>query len=322
MRCVEQTPHLAGARPRQRGAAVILALVTVFLTAVVAASLIADMGRALDSAIGQQDQAQARTLARGAVDWARNVLADDGMHTAVDHGREPWAIRVPPTPVGDAEVAGEIIDWSGRFNVNNLAPTGQPSLAALEQFERLLQALGESPDSARKLSRVLLSRLNTRTDDLENNDYLPDGSVATPLPASNAPWRGPLVDIRELHQFPEFPHELVERLTHVAVATPAPSRINLNTAPAEVIFALTSGIDINAARVLVAERERVWYRNVADFTSRLPQGASVLQLEALDVRSRFFLVTGRARSGVATVNLEVLLDRKNIWPDILWQRIP
>jgi general secretion pathway protein K len=40
------------------------------------------------------------------------------------------------------------------------------------------------------------------------------------------------------------------------------------------------------------------------------------------VQSRFFLVTGRARRGVAMVRMEVLLDRNETWPDIVWQRIP
>nr|MBL8457457.1 general secretion pathway protein GspK [Zoogloeaceae bacterium] len=70
---------------RQRGAAIILALLTVMLAAAIAAATIASLGRSIDSSTGLQDQAQARRLARGAADWARNVLADDGMRTTVDH---------------------------------------------------------------------------------------------------------------------------------------------------------------------------------------------------------------------------------------------
>lgn len=301
----------------QRGAAVILAMLTVMLAAAIAAATIASLGRSIDSSTGLQDQSQARMLARGAADWARNVLADDGMRTTVDHLREPWAVKVPPTPVGDAEVAGEIQDWSGRFNVNNLAPDGRPDLAAAEQFKRLLEALGIDTPRATTISDALLGWISGNRD--------PDSGAAQPQIALavglQAP-RGPLADVGELRHLEGMDDALLARLRDVAVALPSPSKINVNMAPVEVLFALTSDLDMNAARVLTAERERIWFRDLADFTARLPRGASASAPGGLDVRSRHFLVTGRARYGVAVISMEVLLDRKETWPEILWQRIP
>lgn len=317
MRCADRSRPLPApfAPVRQRGAAVVLALVTVFLAASVAAAIIGSLGRSIDSATGLQDQAQARLLARGAIDWARNVLADDERSTPVDHLREPWAVRVPPTPVGEAEVSGEIIDWSGRFNLNNLAPEGKPELLARHQFERLLSALEVPANRAVQLADALLEWI-APPDEEANARSRPGAPTARSAP------HGPLVDLGELLAVPGFDPRLVARLAEVAVAVPAPSKINVNTAPAEVLFAITSGLELNAATVLVAERDRAWFRDVADFTARLPAGASVDSPALLDVRSRFFLVTGRARNGVSVVSLDVLLDRKNTWPDILWQRIP
>ena len=292
----------------------ILALVTVFLAATVAASVIAGMGRSIDSAAGLQDQGQARWLARGAADWARNVLADDMMRTPVDHLREPWAVKVPPTPVGEAEVAGEIQDWSGRFNVNNLAPAGKPDLNAAAQFARLLSAVDVSPSQAEQLAQRVQSWISARAD-------APAGATGSRTPAGWRPPHGPLADLGELRAIDGFDEGLLQRLKPLAVAVPAPSKININTAPAEVLFALTTGMDLSAASVLVAERERSWFRNVADLSARLPPGASVSASSNLDVRSRFFLVTGRARQGVAVVSMEVLLDRRETWPEIVWQRI-
>ncbi|MFN3985102.1 MAG: type II secretion system minor pseudopilin GspK [Rhodocyclaceae bacterium] len=305
-----------GTRHQARGAAVVLALVTVFLAAGIAAAVIGNLGRSIDSATGLQDQSQARLLARGATDWARNVLADDKMNTAVDHLREPWAVRVPPTPVGEAEVSGEIQDWSGRFNLNNLAPEGKPDLTATAQFERLLLGLSVPPGRAGQLAETLLDWISADQPEGEGG-----GRSARRSTPADAP-RGPLIDLRELIRVPGFDAELVALLGDFAVAVPAPSKINVNTAPAEVVFALTSGLDINAARVLVAERDRAWFRDLADFTARLPSGATATAPAGLDVRSRFFLVTGRARNGVSVVAMEALLDRKDTWPEILWQKIP
>lgn len=309
MPCAEAT--------RQRGAAVILALITVMLAATIAAATIGSLGRSIDSSTGLQDQSQARMLARGAADWARNVLADDSMRTTVDHLGEPWAVKVPPTPVGDAEVAGEIQDWSGRFNLNNLAPEGKPDLIVAAQFARLLEALGIDNARATALSDALLGWISGNADPASGTGQ----SRARVAAGLQAPL-GPLADLGELRHLDGMDDALLQRLGEVAVALPSPSKVNINMAPAEVIFALTSDLDMNAARVLVAERERAWFRDVADFSARLPYGASASAPGGLDVRSRHFLVTGRARYGVAVVSMEVLLDRKETWPEILWQRIP
>lgn len=287
----------------QRGAAILLAMITLFVCAGLAASMIGQLGRSVDSASGQQDLAQARILARAAVDWARNVLADDRVRTAVDHTGQPWAIRVPPTPVENGEVSGEIQCWSGRFNLNNLAPQGEPDTAAIHAFMRLLQATDVSPADASRLADALTRRLG----------------VATSSPYAAPPT--PLLDIAELADLPGVDQALLERLSPLVTALPAPSRINLNTAPAEVLIAITEGLDRVTARALVAERERIWYRNTADYTSRLPPNARIINPQSVDIRSRHFLVTGRAGYGAATVRLEVLLDRAEIWPDIIWQRL-
>ncbi len=288
---------------RQGGAAILLAMITLFVCAGLAASMIGQLGRSVDSASGQQDLAQARILARAAVDWARNILADDRIRTAVDHPGQPWAIRVPPTPVENGEVSGEIQCWSGRFNLNNLAPQGEPDTAAISAFVRLLQAIDVSPAQALRLADALTRRL----------------SVSAQSRSGAA--HGPLVDASELATLPGVDEGLLDRLQPLVVALPAPSRINLNTAPAEVLMAVTEGLDRVNARALVAERERIWYRNLADYTSRLPPNASITNPQSVDIRSRHFLVTGRAGYGVATVRLEVLLDRAEVWPDIIWQRL-
>lgn len=298
----------------ERGAAILLAMITVLLAAMIAAAALGDLGRSIESAEGRQDQAQARLLARAAADWARNVLADDAMRTTVDHTGEPWAVRVPPTPVGEAEVSGEVRDWSGRFNLNNLAPAGKPDEDAARQFERLLVALGTSATQATVLTQGLIGHIVPESPD-ESSDGPDPGATEQRIA------HDPLLDVRELLDVPGFDTEFVQRLAPFVAAAPAPSRINVNTAPAEVLFALTSGLDLNATRVLVAERERAWFKDLADFTARLPEGGQAAPGTRLDVRSRHFLVTGRARHGNAVVRMDALLDRQENWPEILWQRI-
>lgn len=287
------------AERRQRGAAVVLALLTVGLATMLASAALADLALSVDVAQGRADRAHARQLALGAVDWARHVLADDGRNSPVDHAGEPWAIRIPPTPLFDdpaqGTISGYIEDRSGLFNLNSLAPAGEPDTAAVERFVRLLTLLGEPPTRAQLAALQLVARLTTS---------------------------GPLSQTADLGAQPGFDAALIERLDAVATAVPTPTRINLNTAPPEVLAALVPGLGLDVARALVAGRERAWFHNTGEFKARLPQGLSLLDAAQADVRSRHFRITVQGRHGVSVTRIEALVDRDRDWPTILWMKSP
>ncbi|NML27538.1 type II secretion system minor pseudopilin GspK [Zoogloea dura] len=319
-------PRHTSPRPRQRGAAVILALLTVALVAGIAAATVGDLGVAMDQVQGRHDQAQARQLARGAVDWARNVLADDRRNNAeVDHLGEAWATRIPPTPVEEGEVSGELQDMSGRFNLNSLANgvSGSNPLAG-DTFLRLLEQAGVSQQEALALRNALTDWL-----DADSTPSLPGGAEIDWYAAQQPPRRpanGPLVAVSELLQIRGFTPTLVARLSPFVAALPdADSAINANTAPPEVLAAAVEGLSLDTARVLVAERGRAWYKDIADFKARLRDRQIESTAERFDVRSRYFLATGRAQYGVSMVRMEVLLDRPtgqgSAWPVIVWQKL-
>lgn len=296
-RCAEHRPPR-----RARGAAIVLALLTTFILASFASSMLAAYGDAVEVLAGRHDHAQARRLARAAVDWGRNVLADDARN-GIDHLGEPWALKLPPTPVEDGEVGGELNDLSGRFDLNSLAPAGTPDKTAIAAFGRLLAAVGESPAGIERIAAGLIARLQ-------------------PAPATEPGQRtGPLLHPDELLALPDLSTALFERLKPHVAALPAASRLNVNTASAEVLHALIPGLPLDAARVLAADRDRAWFRTLEEFNARLPASADAASGERFGVRTRYFLATGRARYGLATTQMEVLLDRQRVWPEILWQRM-
>lgn len=307
---------------RQKGAAVILALLTVTLVAGLAAAAVGDLGVAMDQIIGRHDQAQARQLARGAVDWARNVLAEDARTTQVDHLGEAWAVKVPPTPVEEGEVSGELQDLSGRINLNNLVQPDGPNLLELEQFRRLLSLVGIGEAEALNLSAALLDWLDTN-----DTPRLPGGAESSWYGAqtpARRPANGPLVAVSELTQVRGFTPDLVARLSPFVSTLPvgtASTRVNVNTAPAEVLAAAVAGLTLDAARVLIVQRNRAWFKDVADFSARLPASDVAPDTTTLATTSTYFLATGRARFGVSMVRMEVLLDRSQNWPTIVWQKL-
>lgn len=312
-------PSGASSRCAERGAAVIMALLTVALVAGIATALIADYGAGLESLAGRRDQAQARWLARGAVDWGRNVLSDDAGSNTVDHLGETWTVRVPPTPVEDGEVGGELRDQSGLFNLNNLAPGGFGNEEQAQSLVRLMIAIGIAAGEAEHLTEVLVDWIDA--DSIALRGGADEASVMRAEGAPYSPPNAPLAHVDELSQVPGISDETLARLRPFVTALPAPSPINVNTASAEVLHALIPKLSLDAARVLVAERERAWFKDIPDLNARLPEGSGPTPTAYAGVRSLYVLATGRARYGLSVVRMEVLLDRRQKWPEIVWQRI-
>ncbi|WP_374498524.1 type II secretion system minor pseudopilin GspK [Zoogloea sp.] len=306
----------------QRGAAVILALLTVALVAGIAAAAVGDLGVAMDQVVGRHDQAQARQLARGAVDWARNVLAEDASRNNVDHLGEAWAVKVPPTPVEEGEVSGELQDLSGRINLNKLVQIDGPTLHERDQFLRLLKLLGVGDSEALDLTNALIDWL-----DRNDSPTLPGGAesswYSTQQPP-RSPANGPLASVGELTQVRGFSPALVARLTPFVAALPgSDSLINVNTAPPEVLAAAIADLPLDTARIMAVERSRAWFTSVASVDAWLENRNLPTNTTSLDVKSRHFLATGRARFGVSMVRMEVLLYRPTgqKWSTIVWQKL-
>ncbi len=304
---------------RESGAAIILAVLTLALVAGLAAMVVRDYGAAVASLSGRHDQAQARLLARGAVDWARNVLADDARRTSIDYFGENWAVRVPPTPVEDGEVSGELEDLSGRFDLNSLVLAGVADPVRATVYKRLLSELGISPMEAAALAASLIDWIDaddavTSPDGAESGWY----AAATPL---RAPANAFLTDVDELTLIRGYGIDLVNRLRPFVTALPAAAPLNVNTASAEVLAAVVPGLGTDGARVLIAKRLSIPFKNPADFIARLPRADLRPDAVPLSVTSRYFMASGRARYGLATTRMQVLLDRGRIWPEIIWQKI-
>jgi general secretion pathway protein K len=299
---------------------VILALLTVALVAGLAAAAVGDLGVAMDQVTGRHDQAQARQLARGAVDWARNVLAEDARGSTVDHLGEAWAVQVPPTPVEEGELAGEIRELSGRVNLNNLVQLDGPDALEIEQFQRLLAA------SASATPRPSASPPRSSTGSTPTTSR---ACPAAPNPAGTAPRRRPAgPPTAPSRRSPSWPRSAASarRSSPASPLRRGPARRQPDQRqhrPGRGAGRRGPGLGLDTARVLVAERGRAWFKDVADFEARLKSRSPDANpdISRLATTSRHFLVTGRARFGVAMVRMEVLLDRSQNWPTIVWQKL-
>ncbi|HXC40597.1 MAG TPA: type II secretion system minor pseudopilin GspK [Burkholderiales bacterium] len=310
------------ARLVQRGVAVVLAMGTVALATMAAVAILASQASWARRTELTASHAQALALAQAAVDWARAVLSDDRRASNVDHLGEPWAVRLAPVPIEEGAVKGSLSgyleDQQGRFNLNNLAANCKVDSAQLAHFRRLLAVLGFSSADGARLADALCDWLDADGEPRPNgaeDDYY--RAMEPPYLAANRP----LTDLGELALVRGFDAGARARLRPFVSSLPRATPVNVNTAPPEVLAAVVDGLDLEAARILVTQRERVYFRDGNEFTRALPRGASAAAGD-VSVASDYFSVTVHVDIGDAEASGTALLARPTAgWPTVVWEKM-
>jgi len=300
---------------KQRGVAIVLAMAVVALAAMAAtAMMLAQSTWSRESEL-TADHVQAQALIQSGVDWSRAVLADDRRSNSVDHLGEPWALRLPPMPVENGELAGDIADQQGLFNLNNLVKGGKVNLAQLVHFQRLLSLLGLPTALAGALVDWIDADSEPQTQGgAEDETYL---ALQPPYLAANRP----LIDVAELALVRGFDDGVRARLRPFVTALPRFTAVNANTASPEVLAAVVQGLGMDGARALVAQRERAHFRDLTDLLRQLPMGVLVAA-EDISFSSDYFMATLRVTIGGAQARGVALLERGNTggWPAVGWRK--
>lgn len=301
-------------RSRQRGVAIVLAMGVVALAAMAAAAIIVSQSTWARQVELTTDHIQARAVLLAGADWARALLADDRRLSNVDHLGEPWALKLPPLPVENGELVGQIEDQQGAFNLNNLVAEGKINLAQLAHLRNLLATLGLPDELADALADWIDADSQPQPrDGAEDAYYL---ALDPPYVAANRP----LIDSAELALVRGFDDNVRARLRPYVSALPGFTAVNVNTARAEVIAAVVEGLDLGGAQLLVAQRDRAYYRDSDDFLRRLPRGVEAAAGD-IGVSSDYFLATLRVTIGGAQARGTALLARRGPgWPDIVWRK--
>jgi len=255
---------------RQRGVALITAVLIVALATILAVSV---------GFKGYLDQRRSATLfsldqgfevAMGAEAWAADILRKDKLGgSKTDDLTEVWATPMPPIPVEGGEVAGQLEDMQGRFNLNSLVKLENNVLvkdeAAVRRFKNLLEIL-ELED---KWADLLVDWMDS---DIEPG--FPDGAEDNIYTSLSPPYRPPNMRITrtsELLALAGFDLERYQRLEPFVTALPANVPINLCTAPPEVLDSLTTGQrEFTPAKDNTSElRKQRCYPSLQEFESRL-----------------------------------------------------
>ncbi|WP_322031585.1 type II secretion system minor pseudopilin GspK [Paraburkholderia sp. J76] len=238
----------------------------------------------------------------------------------------------------DTWLSGSIEDAQARFNLRDLVATSAPgslqlNLTEIEAFARLLQILGIDQSLAKNTAVYLRSGLSysaTRfqTQTATTNTSSPTEALAgggttgggnyTDNPgladSDNNSGVAPLLmtSVDSLLDVPGFTPDTVARLRPFVTVLPTVTPVNMNTASAEVIASVVTGMSLSSAQALVAHRQNVFFRNVGDVQLAL-EGVGVKQVSIdttqIDVNTSYFLVHGRVQHERAEVDRTTLVWR-------------
>ncbi len=304
-------------RHAQRGAALLLAMIIVALVATLSVSMVWQQWRAVQVEAAERARAQSAWVLAGALDWSRIILREDLRTGGADHLGEPWAVPLAEarlstflaadkdnTDTGpEAFLSGDISDAQGRYNLANLVQ--DPALFAdeLKVLQRLCSNVGVTPETATQIANQLRVAQATTAPPPNQPPVL-----GQPLPAVQAAPDGPLMPDRlgQLAWLGIAP-EALQRLEPYVILLPVATKVNLNTAPREVIAAVINGLDVGGAERLVQIRQRTPFKQLDDVERHL--AGQVPDPQRTDVKSSFFIVRGRLRLGDHALEQRSLVQR-------------
>ena len=311
-------------RKGQSGVAVITALLLTTLAVTIVASLFWQQQVQVRSMENQRLHLQTKWILRGALDWARLVLRQDGYdHPFATTLNDVWNTPLAETRLDqyierervqgetfDATLSGSVIDATSRYNLGNLSKGQVVDPKQVLIFQRLLTNLQVDPGLATRAAEALKAAQSKET------------PAGMPIEGAAAGGTAPLefTQVEDLLTVPGFTQDVVAKLHDHVIVLPERTPVNVNTAGPEVLAAVV-GFSVSEANALVAARKTASFTSTGDFKARL-QGPTPVD-GTFDVKSEYFLVQSRVRLDRAAFDAEALVNRKlslNNVTNLVWIR--
>ena len=306
----------------QKGAALLMAMLTVALVATLASAALWQQWRQVEIETAERGRSQTAWMMTGALDWSRLILREDAnsaQAAGVDHLGEPWALPVQESKLssflsqdqqwleGDAEVflSGQITDAQSRLNVRNLIEDGQIDPTAWAAWRRLFERLNLPLAELQTLSRQLVLALPSQNM-AQANGNMQAPVALVPQRTAQLVWLG-------------LSPTTLSALENFITVLPEPTTVNLNTAPAEVLMACVPGLDLASARQLVALRERAHWASLDAARQVFGPASRSLDDKRHGIRSNYFEITGRMRIDQVVQQERALVKREGKQVRMLWR---
>ena len=295
-----------GACSRQRGVAIITALLIVAIATTVSITLSTrlqlDVRRTGNIIAG--DQAYLYTLA--AESWSQRILKQDREDNEIDHLGEDWAIELPPLPLEGGYIQGRLTDLQSCFNLNSLLSSNAENNAlARTRLERLLENLGIDKGNAQAV-------IDWLDDDLQTT--IPDGAEDVFYMTLERPYRTAntaMMSTSELRLVKGFENaEVYDTLLPHVCAFGVSTPINVNTASVEVLRSLADGLSESDAEKIIEQRNDTAFNNINEFTAFDNLKEKITSTEGLSVDTEYFMLTTESTIGQVSVTTYSVIQRR------------
>jgi len=303
---------------RQRGVALITAILIMSLITTLTFSLEWDNSLDLRRTYVSMYREEAIQAALGAESWILSIMRQDMEDSDTDHFGEIWASELPVLPLGaegdsiQGEIYGQIEDLQGRFNINNLIDQqGEVDEASLEQFQRLLAALGVD---------VRFAGITADWIDANRDASFPDGAEDSIYTGIVPPYRTAnqiLTSTSELAALEGIDKATFDTLLPHITALPGRTAINVNTASGPVLMSLDEELTGGDVENLMSERQESGFADIGnafaqwpDLTGLITDSSDYFQLKVIvrvdTVRITHFSLLERGPQGDVTPILRSL----------------
>ncbi|HSB98333.1 MAG TPA: type II secretion system minor pseudopilin GspK [Burkholderiaceae bacterium] len=291
---------------RSRGAALLIAMSLLVLVTTLAAGMVWQQHRAIQVEAAERSRTQSAWILNGALDWARLILREDARTGGPTALSEPWATPLAEARLStflaadkdhntesgpDAFLSGSITDLQSRYNLRNLIDGNKVVEVELAALVRLCEAAGVPTDTAPRIAEGLRAAWGT-------GDAQTAAAPLVPRTLAQLQWLG-------------LDPAVIERLQDFVVLLPVRTTVNLNTADAEVIAAVSPGLDAGAAQALVQARQRGAYRSI-DIARKQVATPNLLDPKHVGVMSNFFEVRGKLRLDERALEERSIVERRGL----------
>lgn len=305
-------------RARQRGAALLLAMLVVALVAVLASAATWQQWRSSQVEAAERSRLQANWILVGALDWARLILTEDAKQGGADHLAEPWAIPLMEARLNtflaaernvtidtsslpdDAFISGRMDDMQGRLNLWNLVANSQLSVPDVAALQRLFATLGLPENQALQLAQAW-----RRSAVAWGQPESDPGAPPLPRQVQQLVWLG-------------VPAHTVARISPYITILPQRTALNANTASAPVLAAAMPGASQADAQRIVTQRSNRPFVDMALLRQSIPAREGQIDI---GISSNYFLVQGRLRVGNVSIQQQALVQRLGQQSRVVWREI-
>jgi len=286
----------------------ILVIVLIIIAVLFPAILIFNSKTLLNvtQAINFRDNVQATRLARSGVEGAMGLLkADD---PAYDSKKDTWAMDFPQLSVGDGMLYVKIVDEDSKININQLIkPNGIDVDPYVENRLRLLiTRLGGKPEVVDALIDWMDADSEIKGSAGAEDEYYKAMGMS--------PKNSPIDSLDELFMIKGFDKDLLvdKGLKYYITVMPTDGKINVNTAPKEVLYDISDRLREGLVEEIIRYREEKEYKTVDEVVNTIGIDAATAGVlkQYIKVNSTYFTVLSRYKIGNIVKHVEAVLRRQ------------